>query len=333
MLSKNNAEITNNLKDASKLVSQLISMLVAIYLICIPLGRIKKDSKFEPVDVGVLMVLLIVNSNLIERITAIKFGKDGFEATMEQKVEKAKKEVEQGIVDQNERDSLAMRWIDLQLSDTTSPRDPHLLAKNILNASPAVIEYIYQRTKDVRHTVAKENRRRKLKGESIVKGILDRTIPIFQALTESSYGKQFHRYHAQFGYALKDCALELKDENKDKDDPKKSKDIKAKFIEARNSLNEAIKLWQNDNPNQTSLPSLYCFNWAESVAESGEKSSLKPSEVQQRIQSAASCKAFEGDQLDKIKETIEKKDGILPIPIDSEPSDGACRSATKLIGF
>lgn len=304
-------------KDISKLISQLLSILVLIYLICIPLGRIKKDSKFEPVDVSVLMVLLIVNSNIIEKVKIFKLGKDGFEATINQ----AKEEVKKDIEDQNTIDFEAMRRMDLQLSDATPLSDSNDLRKNILEASPIAVEYIYQRAKDVRHDLVKENRQRKSQGKPIIKGMLERTIPLFRALTESKYGIEFHRYHAQLGYALKDYALE------DKDHPKTSE-----LRDARESLDKAIELWRKQHPDSTSLPPLYCFNWAECDAELLlEKSLLTSQEIQLRIKSAGFCNAIYGDNFKQIECILGKKYEIS-IPIASDDPNVFCRNSNTLLG-
>jgi hypothetical protein len=318
MSAQNTVKTSNNSKDFSKLVSRLVSILGLIYLTCIPFGSVKKESRFDPVDVGVLMVLLIANSDVIERIKEVKLGKDGFEATIE-KVEEVSRNVAE-IFDQNQIDFEAMRCMDLQLSDATPLSDPNNLREKILKASPIAVEYIYQQAKDVRHDIAKENRQRKSQGKPIITGMLERTIPLFQALTESKYGQEFHRYHAQLGYALKDHALE------DDNHPKTSE-----LREARDSLNKAIELWQNQHPNSISLPSLYCFNWAECEAELLEKSPLTLQEIQWRIQSSALCKTLAGDKLNKIKNVIEEKYGIS-IPIAPDTLNVPCRSATRLLG-
>ncbi|HEY9622414.1 MAG TPA: hypothetical protein V6C78_18795 [Crinalium sp.] len=318
MNSQNTVRPTNHSKDFSKFLSRSVSILGLIYLICIPFGPVKKESRFDPVDVGVLMVLFIANTDIIERIKEIKLGKDGFEATIE-KVEEVSKNVA-NIFDQNQIDFEAMRYMDLQLSDATPLSDSNDLREKILQASPIAVEYIYQRAKDVRHDLARENRHRKAQGQPTIKGMLERMIPLFQALTESKYGQEFHRYHAQLGYALKDHALE------DDDAPKISE-----LSDARNSLNQAIELWKQQHPHCKSLPALYCFNWAECEAALTDESSLTLIEIQWRVQSAALCKALEGEKLNKIKAAIAQKYGISFLA-SLHPLNAPCRSSTRLIG-
>ncbi|MDF5733154.1 MAG: hypothetical protein PUP92_35500 [Rhizonema sp. PD38] len=304
MLSQNNTKITEDSKDTSKLFSQLISILVSLYLICIPLGRVKKESKFELVDVGLIMIMLIVNSNIIERVTAIKLGKDGFEATLKE-IQDTKKEVKD-IKNQNDSDFKAMKSIDFQLSKANPLTNSEQLKENIFKASPIALEYIYQKIKDVRHDIDREIRENKSQRTRIIEDRLEPIIPIFEALTKSEYGKGKHRYHAQLGYVLKDTAL--KDENHPELD-----ELKA----ARDSLNEAIRIWQENNTN-TLLPPLYCLNWAICDANLSEVSNLSSQQIQLRIQSANTYihKFHRSDKnFDETKFKIEKKYGIYPLPV------------------
>ncbi len=115
--------------------------------------------------------------------------------------------------EQDSKDAKALRLVDIQLSDyrITVPKEE--LEQAIKSASAKTQEAIFYRARTLRKEV--DEKKRQLKREnnqdnekeqkivSLSKKI-ERTIPIFQALTESEYGKDKHQYFANLGYALKD---------------------------------------------------------------------------------------------------------------------------------
>ena len=99
----------NLLPEVKQWLSHLIVVLGIGYLVLIPTGLIKK--KFEPIDIGLLTALLVTNSGLIDRISQVSVGKDGFSAEIS-------KEVSQQIQIREDKDLELLQTIDLQLSET-----------------------------------------------------------------------------------------------------------------------------------------------------------------------------------------------------------------------
>lgn len=267
-------------------VSHAVVLLGLVYLVFIPSGLIKK--KFEPVDVGILMALLVANSDIIQRISQLKIGKDGVELSVEKVKKEIKEEVKKDIENKEKKDSEVLKTVDLLLSETTSLGVPlEELKEQIKKATPVIAEYIYYRAKEVRHAawLDKQNGNQK-------RGFVERTILIFQALTESEYGNKRHRFYAQFGYALKD---------QDSPDWQKAKD----------SLDKAIKFWEEENP-MASLPPTYCFNWMICVLELSKLAKSNSNDLQQvhsnkkeiceRIQATVRCPS--------LREGLEKRQDL-----------------------
>lgn len=258
------------LKDIAR---YLIVALALIYLAAIPFGKINKDNRYTNIDLGVLAILLIANSDIFNRLKTLKLNKDAvdFEFNELQAEVKNLKSSFKGLMLQNEADIQALREVDLQLSETTPLKaiSAKSIKDMILKASPFALEIIYQKAKEVRHCAWKTQK----------KGLIERTIPIFQALIESEYGKERHRFHAQLGYALKDQA---------KHDWKKAKE----------HLETAIELWQQENPSDRLSP-YYCFNWiccaveVENLANFHRRSSQElKDKILARIKSVTDCKTL-----------------------------------------
>ena len=210
------------------IINRLLIVCGLIYLAGIPLKRIEKDHKFEPIDMALVTVLLIANSDMVQRISQFKIGKNGVELSIQEQVEKA-------IKQKDNLNAEVLKSLDIYLSETIAQKpDAQELQKQINSVSPVIAEYIYFRAKEARHQAWRSNK----------KGIAERTIPIFKALINSPYGKKRHRFYAQLGYALKEqTEPQLKE-----------------WKEARKNLEQAIDLWKQEN-NSDSLPPYYCFNW------------------------------------------------------------------------
>ena len=240
----------NLLPEVKQWLSHLIVVLGIGYLVLIPTGLIKK--KFEPIDIGLLTALLVTNSGLIDRISQVSVGKDGFSAEIS-------KEVSQQIQIREDKDLELLQTIDLQLSETILPQEKitySTLKQKINQASPTVAEYIFYRAKRVRHKASLIKREAQKEGNHNYKrGLIERTIPIFQALVDSEHGKKRHRFYAQLGYALKD------QETPNWDD-------------AEGQLDQAIKYWIDENPN-SDLPPYYCFNWILCVLEQARNNNFE----------------------------------------------------------
>lgn len=184
---------------------------------------------------------------LIDRLSKLSFGDVSLELT--DKV-KSLEEHARGTDNQGEADHQAEKMVDVQLSHTLeTPFDEKELMEIMRGASNRTLNTIYRRAKEVRNEAWKsmQVRRRQddpseSKGERDIKlprRWMQRTIPIFRALTESEHRDHWHRDYAQLGYALKDTG-----------------DIR----EARIALDIAIERCkqQSDKP---VLPH-YRFNWA-----------------------------------------------------------------------
>jgi hypothetical protein len=231
-----------------------------IYLACIPLGQLGKEKRFTPVDMGILVIALIVNSDvklkdMIDRVSSAKITATSAEITL------VEKKINDKIDNRDKADAEAKELVDLQLSETGYKNvNPSELREKILSASSSATETIYKMAKDARRNGSNQN------------GIVERTIPIFQALIDSNYENASYRFYAQLGYALKD------QENPD-------------WVEATNTLDTAISLWKEKHPTDE-LPSLYCFNWLFCAAHLEDKPGLGQEEINKRIKAATVCKSL-----------------------------------------
>ncbi len=220
------------------IINRLLVVCGLIYLACIPLKQIEKENKFELIDLAFVTVLLIANSNMVQRISQFKVGKNGVELSIKEQVKKV-------IEQKDDINAEVLKSLDIYLSETIAQKpDDRELQKQINSVSPVIAEYIYFRAKEARHQAWRSNK----------KGIPERTIPIFKALINSPYGKKRHRFYAQLGYALKEQTNpQLKEWKK-----------------ARKNLEQAIDLWKQED-NSDSLPPYYCFNWLICMSEIAER--------------------------------------------------------------
>lgn len=219
----------NNWKELTTfIINHLLVLCGLIYLAAIPLNLVEEKDRLKSLDLGFIMVLLFANSDMVQRISEFKIGKNGVELSIQEEVKKA-------IEQKDNLNAGVLKSLDIYLSETIAQKpDPQELQKQINSVSPVIAEYIYFRAKEARHQAWRSNK----------KGIPERTVPIFKALINSPYGKERHRFYAQLGYALKEqTEPQLK-----------------QWKEARKNLEQAIKLWKQEN-NSDSLPPYYCFNW------------------------------------------------------------------------
>jgi hypothetical protein len=184
--------------------------------------------------------------------------------------------------EQEQRDIKALELADIQLSDTMGPVADKDLIEAIKVASPAALESLFQRAKEARHHawVLREKG-----GET--HQITERTIPLFQGLLASHYGKQRHRYHAQLGYALKD-----------QDQPE--------WEMARDSLDSAMALLEESG---RPMSPFYKFNWALCAIEidaRANRSGATPPEMRKAIADAI----VQGSDFWKLKAAILEHKGI-----------------------
>lgn len=254
--------------DMASAIKRVVVILSLIYLACIPTGKLG-DKRFQPVDIGLLMIVLIVNSDvklkdMIERLSSAKVTPTSVEFTLKERVEQLSEKIDNQVKkqeDQDRADAEAKSWVDLQLSETVYGKvDLNVLREKIHQASASATETIYKMAKDARRNGYNK------------KGIMERTTPIFQALIDSDYDNERYRFYAQLGYALKD-----------QESPN--------WEQAKNNLDTAITLWEEQHPTSY-LPSLYCFNWLLCVAHLGSELELEQKEIDKRIEAATMCKSL-----------------------------------------
>jgi hypothetical protein len=146
-------------------------------------------------------------------------------------------------------DAKAFEYVDQQLSNTLEPVSSNVLIETLKNASTVALESIFQIARETRHTSQREHK----------KGLIERTIPIFQGLLASHYGSRRHRYHAQLGYTLKD-----------QESPQ--------WDAARDALERAIDLATEAGEK---VPPIYMFNWAHCSIELDNRANrLRPADQQ-----------------------------------------------------
>jgi hypothetical protein len=103
-----------------------------------------------------------------------------------------KKEVKK-YKDQRSADDNASELVEIQLEHPDKHVDEEMLITAIKSASPGVKARIFYQAQEIRSDNWKKD-----------KSKMERTIPIFRALVESDVDDDYHRNHAQLGYALKD---------------------------------------------------------------------------------------------------------------------------------
>ena len=107
------------------------------------------------------------------------------------------RQVERKIGEQAEIDARALSLTYRYLNPQTDPREIPVdeLKQAIREASPNVKVQIYYQAEEVRSETWSNER---------TKPLMERTIPIFEALKESDRAQRFHRNLGQLGFALKD---------------------------------------------------------------------------------------------------------------------------------
>lgn len=195
-------------------------------------------------------------------------------------------------------------------------------------ASPAISEYVYQKTKDFRHRISAEKRAATSRGGTYnKKGEIDRTIEVFQALIESNHVNKRHRFYAQLGYALKD---------KDKSD----------WRAAEINLNKAIDAWKKENGEGSELPPYYCFNWIVCIVEIASKygfkieyDSAQKNLIRERLEAATNCpqlvEALQGGEYNGFKHVFERWSQAqapwLDVDAIIHSSKGSCYREPELV--
>lgn len=112
--------------------------------------------------------------------------------------EEAKKdaaETKEKLIQIQELDTKALELVHLHLDKSERPQDIQKLKEAIKAASKAARFEIFKEARAVRTANWKHE-------EDIP--LMERTIPIFEALIDSDGGENYHRNHGQLGYALKD---------------------------------------------------------------------------------------------------------------------------------
>ncbi len=124
--------------------------------------------------------------SLVDRALA-NIAKDAEEA------KKSAEEAKKKVVQIEMIDSKALELVNRHLDSGEKEQDVKALKEAIKGASRTVLFEIFKEARAVR--TANWNKDVTL---------MERTIPIFEALIDNSAGEKFHRNHAQLGYALKD---------------------------------------------------------------------------------------------------------------------------------
>jgi hypothetical protein len=146
------------------------------------------------------------------RLSKLSFGDVSLELTEKvDSLEKLAVDTER----QRKSDDVTEKMVDEQLSNTLPPSfSEDELIDAISHASKRSLNLIYLQTKDVRRrswqairvkrSSEYDNEESRLADLEISVRWMRRTIPIFRALTKTEHRGEWHRYHAQLGYALKD---------------------------------------------------------------------------------------------------------------------------------
>lgn len=148
--------------------------------------------------------------------------------------------------DQTKVDDRVEALVDQQLSETLRPPfEEEELVDAIKGSSERAFHTIYRHTKEVRNkawramqAAADPSNPDQKQDFELARRWMERTIPIFRALTKTEHRGKWHRYYAQLGYALKDTG---------------------NIEEARIALDIAIEQWKKYTGEPVSPH--YHFNW------------------------------------------------------------------------
>jgi hypothetical protein len=91
-------KMNRNVQDGSELIAKLrrvslptlLSILGAIYLVVIPIGLLKPEAKYGLTEAIIFITILIINSNVIERLIKFSFSKEGVTLELDRKIEMVK---------------------------------------------------------------------------------------------------------------------------------------------------------------------------------------------------------------------------------------------------
>lgn len=184
--------------------------------------------------------------DLFGRLSRLSFGDVSLELT--EKVQSLEEKA-RGMEMQRKADDRTEKMVDEQLSNTLPPSFlEEELTDAIKSASERSLNTIYLHAKEVRRKAwqameLKRNRDYETDEErqadlEVSHRWMRRTIPIFRALTKTEHRGNWHRYHAQLGYALKDTG---------------------QLRQALAHLDIAIRVWKETTGKPVSPH--YCFNW------------------------------------------------------------------------
>jgi hypothetical protein len=134
----------------------LIALLGLIYLILIPTGVIKKDNRLAATDAGIIVILTLIGSGVIERIKEVEFDKDGLKLTLEEKLETLEKKVEANkTVNQREAEVLSIiaksinpnEETKAKISDTLVAKEELDILNSLNNAEINHTKFTYDKEK------------------------------------------------------------------------------------------------------------------------------------------------------------------------------------------
>ncbi|MDJ0715794.1 MAG: hypothetical protein QNJ54_16435 [Prochloraceae cyanobacterium] len=217
---------------------------------------------------GKLIIDIILN-NTIQRLKNI-------EEDFKQKNDTLKKEINH-VNKESEKRADANQILQIYFTDPSIPEDS--LKEKLLNiidkATNETIQEIFIYVKNKRKEAWRTKKHK-------TTGLIERTIPIFRALTKSNYGKDKTQYYAQLAYALKD-----------KSDPELYE-----LEEAKNNLEIAFNLLQEYIDIPYIQPSDYSFNWLICMLEIDRKNNkieyndTEKNIIRQRLHSSFVCEKF-----------------------------------------
>jgi len=141
-------------------------------------------------DLIKLLALALVGGyggrSLVDRALA-NIAKDAEEA------KQSAQETKEKMIQIQDLDTSALELVHRHLDEDEGELDIQPLKEAIIMASRAARFEIFKEARAVRSANWKKN-----------VPLMERTIPIFEALIDNKEGEQFHRNHGQLGYALKD---------------------------------------------------------------------------------------------------------------------------------
>lgn len=104
----------SNLKIRSVL-STIITGIGILYLLCSLTGQVKKDNRLGQSEIIIFSTILLLNSELIERLAKLQFSKDGMTVELEEKVETVQKKQDE---QQEEIESIVAFLVKRSMTET-----------------------------------------------------------------------------------------------------------------------------------------------------------------------------------------------------------------------